>query len=109
MYAFTSELTSLVPPTLDYLFARIMLGELHINEGDVGGTLFAPVLEQLKNKILQDKSAYAHTIILFSDGEDNDVYKNQTPSKKNMQMILDAMPSPGIAQFKGLYSRSRSA
>ncbi len=91
VYAFTSELTPLVPTTLDYLFTRIMLRELQINEGDVGGTLFVPVLEQLKDKILSDPSAYAHTIILFSDGEDNQVFKSQTPSTDDMQTVLKAM------------------
>lgn len=93
VYAFTSDLTPVVPPTLDYLFTRIMLRELHINEGDIGGTLFIPVMEKLKSKVLFDPLAYAYTIILLSDGEDNDLYNGKPSFQKKMQSILDAMPS----------------
>jgi Ca-activated chloride channel family protein len=92
VYAFTSELTPVVPPTLDYLFVHIMLRGLHINEGDIGGTLFAQVLEKLKDKILSVPTAYAHTIILFSDGEDNEVYRNRAVSKEKIKSILAAIP-----------------
>lgn len=89
IYAFTSTLTPLVPQTLDHLFTGLMIRELHVNEGDVGGTRFAPVLEELKSKIALDPLAHAYTIFLFSDGGDNEVYDVNPHSKAAMQSILE--------------------
>lgn len=93
LYAFTSELTPVVPQTLDYLFAQIMLRELHINEGNVGGTLFQPVMQALNEKIIADPLAHAYSIFLFSDGQDNSIFKTSPPSQANMQEILVDLPS----------------
>lgn len=71
LYAFTSVLTPLVPPTLDYLFARLQLRQLTFNEGDKEGTDFKSVLTDLKEQLLKDPPQKQHSVIIFSDGEDN--------------------------------------
>ena len=38
LYSFTSALTPIVPLTLDYLFTRLMLQDVHLNYGEVAGT-----------------------------------------------------------------------
>lgn len=100
VYAFTSELTPVVPSTLDYLFTRMMIDDLHINEGDVGGTLFAPVLEALKSKALTGKLAHAHGLIILSDGGDNEVYKQNPPSEEALQKILNVFSDLEANQLK---------
>lgn len=100
VYAFTSVLTAVVPPTLDYLFARLMINELHINEGDVGGTRFAPVLEDFKKKALSDSTSYSSTAFVFSDGEDNEMYASHPPSEKVLESILHAIPNPETFHLK---------
>jgi len=37
IYAMTSTLTPLVPQTLDFLFARLVVREIEINQGEIGG------------------------------------------------------------------------
>lgn len=90
IYAFTSVLTPIVPQTLDYLFTRLMIHELAINEGTVGGTHFQPVLEELKSKMMAESLAYSRTIFLFSDGEDNQVYANDQIDQSALNAILNA-------------------
>ncbi len=93
--AFTSELTPLVPPTLDYLFVRLVLQQLGINEGDVGGTDLAKVLETLKEKILSTPFSKLYTIILLSDGGDNRIEKLQGQAKEEaIQKVLHIIPNP---------------
>lgn len=70
LYAFTSQLTLLVPPTLDYIFTRISIHDLTLNEGGVGGTLFAPVLSALQTQVFSRPTARQVTLVLFSDGGD---------------------------------------
>lgn len=40
LYAFTSELSAVVPSTLDYLFVRLSINDLHLDEGAIGGDTF---------------------------------------------------------------------
>jgi len=96
IYAFTSTLTPLVPQTLDYLFTRLIVRGIHINEGDVGGTRFQPVLEKLKDKILSDSIAHGHSVVLLSDGGDNQVYGEENTSMQALSAILEAIPDPKI-------------
>lgn len=70
LYAFTSSTTQLSPATLDYLFVRLMLRQMKINEGDVGGTDFAPLLKTLKSNLLTAPPASLKSAIIFSDGGD---------------------------------------
>lgn len=70
LYYFTSHAFRAVPPTMDYLFLRLMSTHLQLNEGEVGGsdlvTAMQKIIEELKKKPL----AVVKTIILFTDGGD---------------------------------------
>lgn len=67
--AFTSQVTFLVPPTQDYLFLRLRVRQLVMNEGDSSGTDFSQALEVLKKRHL-NLSEVTKTVILLSDGGD---------------------------------------
>lgn len=98
--AMTSELTHVVPPTQDYLFVRLMIQQLAINEGDVGGTRFEPVLEKVVDQLHSNPTTYGGVIFLFSDGGDNNVFETDTPSLKSIQMILKTIEGLDLARFK---------
>jgi Ca-activated chloride channel family protein len=111
LYAFTSELTTIVPSTLDYLFMRLSVRDLHIDEGDVGGTRFAPVLAALKQQAFAESSLKRYTIIMLSDGGDNQLDALQGITREQeRQAILNAIPDPqqlhmrlftiGVGSFK---------
>lgn len=93
LYAFTSELTSVVPPTLDYLFLRLAMKELHIDEGDVGGTNLASILIALQQQAFPQPSSKRYTLILLSDGGDTQWEQAKDQAKKQVeQAILKAIP-----------------
>jgi Ca-activated chloride channel homolog len=95
LYAFTSELSAVVPPTVDYLFIRLSIKELHIDEGDVGGTNFAPVLISLQQQAFPTPSPKRYSIIMLTDGGDNqlEALKGEAQEKAR-QAILSAIPNP---------------
>lgn len=70
LYAFTSELTPLFPSTIDYLYARLMVRNLRINEGDVAGTDFAEALDGVRRNHLRSGEKRARTLIILTDGGD---------------------------------------
>jgi Ca-activated chloride channel family protein len=71
--AFTSQLTPLVPPTLDYLFTRLVIKQLHINEVDVGGTNIGSALESARKDLPSTQWNKLYTFILMSDGGDHTI------------------------------------
>lgn len=91
-YAFTSELTSVVPPTLDYVFARMAIYDLQIDQGDVGGTRFTPTLSALKEGALFKPKGKQYTLLLFSDGGDTQL---EIPSEREneKERILSELSS----------------
>lgn len=95
LYAFTSELSSVVPPTLDYLFARLSMKELHIDEGDVGGTRFAPILASLQKEAFPEPSPKRYSVIMLSDGGDTQLESLTGEEKKQEeQNILNSLSHP---------------
>lgn len=95
LYAFTSELSALVPATLDYLFTRLSIKELHIDEGDVGGTRFAPVLKSLMQQAFPQTSRKRYTVIMLTDGGDTQLETLQGDAQeKERTAILNAIPNP---------------
>lgn len=90
LYTFTSVLTPVVPPTLDYLFARLAIRDLQITQEGPGGTLFFPVLEALRQKIFSAPSSRHYTLILLSDGGDNE---------KEDKRVLEVLPNPSRFHF----------
>ncbi len=101
LYAFTSVLTPLVPQTNDYLFTRLMIKGLTINQGDIGGTNFAKSLTQLKEKIFANPEQKLYTLILLSDGGDQEVDSAQGIAKeKAIANILSILPNPNDSHFR---------
>ena len=95
VYAFTSELTPVVPPTLDYLFTRLAIKDLHIDQGDVGGTRLAPILSSLSDEIFPKGSSKRYTVLMFSDGGDTELATLTGREKeKEKEAILKALPNP---------------
>ncbi len=95
LYAFTSELSAVVPPTLDYLFTRLAIKDLHIDQGDVGGTRFAPVLAALKKQAFPDPSSKSYTIMMLTDGGDTQLETLKGAAREQeTQSILSAISDP---------------
>ena len=95
LYAFTSILTPLVPATLDYLFVRLAVHDLHLDEGDIGGTQFRPVLHALEQDAFAMPSLKHYTVILLSDGGDTQLEPLKGEArKKEVKEILNAMSDP---------------
>ena len=101
LYTFTSSLTLIVPPTLDTLFARIMLRGIQINEGEVGGTDFLKTFQELQTALAAASSYTAYSVILMSDGGDNQLEDLTGPAKTEaLQAVLNAIPSPPTFPLK---------
>lgn len=95
LYAFTSELSAVVPPTLDYLFIRLSMKELHIDEGDVGGTRFAPILKSLQEQAFPDPSPKQYTVFMLTDGGDTQLETLKGEARElAKQAILNAIKDP---------------
>jgi Ca-activated chloride channel homolog len=95
LYAFTSELSSIVPPTLDYIFTRLMINDLHIDQGDVGGTRFAPVLAALKQQAFPEPSLKRYAIFMLTDGGDTQLEAlTGAAQEQEKETILNAIPDP---------------
>lgn len=77
LYAFTSALTQLVPPTLDSIFLRFAIQDIQLNEGDVQGTDLKNVLENLYSKIKEGSSQKQYIVLLLSDGGEGDLSLNR--------------------------------
>lgn len=95
IYAFTSELSAVVPPTVDYLFVRLSIKELHIDEGDVGGTRFAPVLTSLQQDAFPQPTSKRFTIFMLTDGGDTQLEAlTGSAREQEKQAILAAISNP---------------
>lgn len=93
LYAFTSEVTKLVPPTMDYIFTRLMLRGVKINEGDVTGTDIVAALAKMRDTYWTKPSSMLKTLILLTDGGDTYL---ETLSESDKQSQID-----GILNFLG--------
>lgn len=83
IYAFTSAPSKISPLTLDYLFARLMLKNIQINEGGAAGTDFYSLLSQISQEYFQNTGPRLKTIILISDGGDTGVETVSGEAKEN--------------------------
>ncbi|MFT4552916.1 MAG: Ca-activated chloride channel family protein [Chlamydiales bacterium] len=70
LYAFTSELSKIVPGTPDYLYTRLLLKDIEINTGDVAGTDLVEVLDAVRKEHFSSRSNSLKTLILLTDGGD---------------------------------------
>ncbi|MCH1429949.1 MAG: VWA domain-containing protein [Chlamydiales bacterium] len=70
LYAFTSEVSRIVPSTYDYLFFRLMNKQLDLNEGDIAGTDLMYTLDYLDSEHYGRFKREAQIVIMFTDGGD---------------------------------------
>ncbi len=90
LYAFTSEVATLVPPTLDYLFTRLLTRNIKINEGDVAGTDLLEALEVVGKKHLSGSSERQTVLVLLTDGGDTYLESLKGKDRENqVALILD--------------------
>ncbi len=98
LYAFTSELTPLVPPTMDYIFTRLLNKNIQVNEGDCAGTDLLEALEQIQRKYLTQSSDKQKVLILLTDGGDTYLESLSGEQRKNqIELILEKI-KPSEAQ-----------
>lgn len=70
LHAFTTATIGLSPPTIDYLFVRLMLNNLDVNEGETEGTDILQAMVAMRELYFGTPSPVRKTLILFSDGGD---------------------------------------
>lgn len=71
--AFTSEVTPLSPLTTDYLFVRLMLRQLAINEGGNSGTDLLNALKQVQERHFPEPVKIPTSVVLLTDGGDTEL------------------------------------
>lgn len=102
LYAFTSQATKIVPPTLDYLFLRLLFRQLRLNEGDVAGTDFKESLKTYQKTFLDPSAPPSlKTLIILSDGGDTTL-ENETGTERQqrIQEVLDELGDPREAHLR---------
>lgn len=101
LYAFTSEVRTVVPATLDYLFFRLMLANIGFNEPDVAGTNLLNALEVVKEKHFPARQDKLVTLVVLTDGGDT---RLETLSGEGRAKEIEAISSR-IAGAEGLNLR----
>jgi hypothetical protein len=69
-YAFTSSTLGIVPLTTDYLFTRMMIAQVAINEGETEGTDIRQALEEMRKNYFAFPTPVVKSLVLLSDGDD---------------------------------------
>lgn len=101
VYAFTSEVTTLSPPTQDYLFLRLMTRRADVNEGDVAGTDFLEALEFVKERHFRGGESILKTLVLLSDGGDTRLEaRSGERREQELQAILSALGESEKENFR---------
>jgi len=98
LYAFTSVTIQIIPSTLDYLFTRLMLRQIEINEGETEGTDIKQALEFLKNQNLSQSKDKTTTLIVLSDGGDTSL-EGLTGDAKNQKIIEIVSPMADVQKL----------
>lgn len=95
LYAFTSEVIPLVSATPDYLFLRMMLDRLNINEGNTSGTDFLKTLTFVENRLVNEPREKMKTLVILSDGGDTTFEGLQGEQRiQREQAILNTIKDP---------------
>ncbi len=90
LYTFTSALTPVVPPTLDYFFTRLMLKDIHINYGDIAGTDLFEAMDQISKKHFVSSPKKQKVLVLLTDGGDTYLDSlEKSERSKQLQVLLD--------------------
>jgi Ca-activated chloride channel homolog len=92
LQAFTSETTQLSPITLDYLFVRMMLKQMQINEGNIPGTDVKKALENTRKNYFQNPSPKLRSLILLTDGEDTELeFLKEGDKDRRIEAIMELL------------------
>lgn len=70
LVAFTSDTTTLSPPTMDYMYVRLMLRHMHINEGNIAGTNILKAISEMHDAYYTHLSTKLKTLVILTDGGD---------------------------------------
>lgn len=98
---FTSDLNPVVPPTLDYIFTRLIIKEIFINEGYSEGTDLEKTFLALRQRMFEKPNSKIYTLVLLSDGGDNRLEKSTGSEKKQREKaILAALPDKNQFNLK---------
>lgn len=89
--AFTSETIKLAPITTDYLFVRLVLRELKINEGGTSGTDLQTALSDMRHTYFSEPTETLKTLILLTDGGDTEM---ESLSGEAWQSRINAILDP---------------
>lgn len=91
LYAFTSELFLLSPLTFDYLFLRLMLQQMQINEGGISGTNLAETLQQMEKEYFETSSSILKTVLLFTDGGDTKLDPSHKQEESTQKALIEKL------------------
>ena len=89
LYAFTSESVQIAPFTRDYLFIRLVLRQIQINEGGSAGTHLLDTLKTVYDTVLKPSSARLKTLVLFSDGEDTLLEADPSQAHQKQEQLTE--------------------
>ncbi|MBA3958108.1 MAG: VWA domain-containing protein [Parachlamydiaceae bacterium] len=95
--AFTSDVTQLSPLTLDYLFIRLALRQIEINEGGVAGTDISHALKTLKERYFLKDTLVPITVIILTDGGDT-----------KLEALSGVQKQQGIQDIAALFDKEAS-
>jgi Ca-activated chloride channel homolog len=90
LQAFTSETAQLAPLTMDYLFVRLMIRQMQINEGNVPGTDLLAALKNAAKEYFQQPSSKLRSLILLSDGGDTQLESSNGREEEILNTINNA-------------------
>jgi len=101
LYAFTSDTTRLSPTTMDYLFVRLVLRDMDINEGDIAGTNMIEALSDMRDAYFSKQSPKLKTLVVITDGEDTELAEMQGNARDAQEeMILSLIPNAADHQLR---------
>lgn len=90
LYTFTSTLTAVVPPTLDYFFTRLMLKDISYNYGDVAGTDIFEAIDGISKKYFKSSPEKQKILVMLTDGGDTDLERlSKEDRQKQLQIMMN--------------------
>jgi Mg-chelatase subunit ChlD len=97
LYAFTSQLATIVPSTLDYLYARLSLRHVGINEGDAAGTDLMEALDAVMRRHAWGGEQRARTLVLLTDGGDTRLEAAAVEERaRQIEALCSRLRLPGV-------------
>lgn len=88
LLAFAGDAREIVPDTLDYLYFRILLESVVINETGVGGTNLLAMCDAVKAKYVDTPYNKSVRVVLLTDGEDTGFLDLASQAKEQAENVL---------------------